>query len=410
MGTDKAFSSATVRRVRRNRAMLGLAMAPGVVALGILLASLVVPLAALAVVPHLILATFAFLFLGWRRNPWPREDAGELVASRAGVLVNGEPLCTKEDLRAGYVVPRAGKLPFVRLVRKGLRPSHELVVASNEEGRALLTSLGLDASQTTATFRLPSKAISNLRWRMVVLGVFMAMGAAAAALGARGPGAGLPVILASVAALAFILAPSRLDIGADGVVMSWLGTARFIPWGDVRSVESYVETEAGRKQWHGVQLELGSGELVRVPVSQGRAIATDKTEVVLERAREAMETFRAGNVAGEAMLLRRGTQALGAWLRRLRDLGSETGSYRTEAAAPERLWRIVEDPRAEPDARAGAAVVLAPRLDAAGRDRLRVAAAATALPQMRVALETVASDAAEEELAEALGKLDAAKS
>jgi hypothetical protein len=74
---------------------------------------------------------------------------------------------------------------------------------------------------------------------------------------------------------------------------------------------------------------------------------------------------------------------------------------------PDRLWRVAQDPAQAPAARAAAAVALSPTLDESGRARLVQIAKATAAPKLRVALERVATAASEEELAEALGALEA---
>jgi hypothetical protein len=66
-------------------------------------------------------------------------------------------------------------------------------------------------------------------------------------------------------------------------------------------------------------------------------------------------------------------------------------------------WRTVEDPASDRRRRAGTAVALRESLDEVGRVRLRVAAAASASPRLRVALEKVASPIDEAELAGALG-------
>jgi hypothetical protein len=73
---------------------------------------------------------------------------------------------------------------------------------------------------------------------------------------------------------------------------------------------------------------------------------------------------------------------------------------------PEKLWRIVEDPAAPADARAGAAVALGHGADEDSRARLRAAASATAAPKLRFAIETAAKDEPEEALAAALAEVE----
>jgi hypothetical protein len=83
--------------------------------------------------------------------------------------------------------------------------------------------------------------------------------------------------------------------------------------------------------------------------------------------------------------------------------------HRNAPVPPDKLLSIAEDPRAEPLARAGAAVALSGALDDDGRARLRAAAEATVMPRVRVALEAAAREAREEELIEALSALEASE-
>jgi hypothetical protein len=54
-----------------------------------------------------------------------------------------------------------------------------------------------------------------------------------------------------------------------------------------------------------------------------------------------------------------------------------------------RLWRVLEDPQTSASAKAGAAVALSPKLDDAGRARLRLVRDAIVSPKLRVALDAV---------------------
>jgi hypothetical protein len=99
-----------------------------------------------------------------------------------------------------------------------------------------------------------------------------------------------------------------------------------------------------------------------------------------------------------ALLVPRGRSA-GQWMKDLRALFCGS-NYRAPVLPPDQLWRIAEDPAAEPAKRAGAAFVLRRTLDDEGRARLRVAAEASAAPRVRVAL-LAASDTRHDEALEA---------
>jgi hypothetical protein len=128
--------------------------------------------------------------------------------------------------------------------------------------------------------------------------------------------------------------------------------------------------------------------------------------MIHERIREAFEAHGRGDVTLAAAALRRGTRDVAAWIRALQAIGSgASADHRTAPVPPDQLWRIVEDPHAEPGARAGAAVVLRGSLDEAGRSRLLAAAGATAQPRVRIALEA-AGEGDEAALAEALAAVE----
>jgi hypothetical protein len=111
-----------------------------------------------------------------------------------------------------------------------------------------------------------------------------------------------------------------------------------------------------------------------------------------------------------ARLVRRSGGRTQEWVRAMRSMVRSEQGYRTGSIPPERLWRIVEDPRADRAARTGAALALAPTLDGQGRERLRVVASSCAEPRLRVALSTAATEAGargrEEDLAATLDALE----
>ena len=89
------------------------------------------------------------------------------------------------------------------------------------------------------------------------------------------------------------------------------------------------------------------------------------------------------------------------WLEALRQLRRGEADYRSAAFPRDDLWRVLEDPAAPEDARAGAAFVLYADGGEADEIRLRNAAGATVSPRLRVALDSAAAGD-ETELATAL--------
>jgi hypothetical protein len=95
-----------------------------------------------------------------------------------------------------------------------------------------------------------------------------------------------------------------------------------------------------------------------------------------------------------------------AWIASLGELMRQE-TFRQAAVTIEQLWGVVEDATANASMRAAAAIALGRRGDDKTKKRLRVAAQATAAPQLRVALEH-AADGEDGELADALDELDRA--
>ena len=82
----------------------------------------------------------------------------------------------------------------------------------------------------------------------------------------------------------------------------------------------------------------------------------------------------------------------------------EAATHRAAAVLPDDLWKLLANPEAPAEARAAAAVVLAPALDEAGKERLRETAASIASTHLRVVLESAASGD-EEAMQQALEEL-----
>lgn len=323
-----------------------------------------------------------------------RKLKGAHVSVRDGVLsVDGRVLASRDELVQGLIVPRKDEV-WVRLDRKGRRLPHYLLVSDVAEGRALLRSLGLDATQATAEVRCmsPVVTLSIVKQLLVTLvptlaGVFGGMALGVSLFGPQGAALSLPFTALMLAYLFLIvLAPTRVKIGADGLALRWLWRRRFVRFADVVSVAPWVRT-SGTKTYEGIQLELAQGEEICIAGGQrgwSEQVATQLEERVLE----AWEAHRQGRGGGELSALERGERDLRTWVEHLRALGEGAKTELRRAFVPlDRLLRVVEDP-SQPDlTRAGAAIAAARGGSPQTRDRIRVAASATASPRLRVALE-----------------------
>jgi len=185
---------------------------------------------------------------------------------------------------------------------------------------------------------------------------------------------GTAIVWAGLATVA-----GRVEIGADGIVVRWLGTTRFISFRDVAEVRNDapwicitdpIERDTWLRATHGESATL-AGEIERARVA------------FRERARTTVDLPRE---------LARGREELRTWIRRLR---APAAGYRDALAPHETLWRVIEDPTAEPEARVAAALVLESNFGDGGdaaRERLRIAVDAVADPRVRIAMSHVTTD------------------
>lgn len=408
----RPFQSDDAKLVRRNRSWLALGASPFLIALAAIVTAIVVgqPVVAVPAVHTSIAGAVALTWL-YRRNKNPVLLSGGIWVDDEAVHHAGELLVRRSDLAAGFLVPKEGGF-WVRLQRRGVRPSILVSVRDAEEGRALLRALGFDASQTAAQMRVASDVFAWSRGKQLlfmlapVFGVITGVPALAVALGVPGLAALAPLLLlAWVSGL--LLTGTRVRIGVDGIHTRWLHKERFIPYSRVQRVDRYEESGGG-KIYVGVALVLEDGERIKIPAGQ-KGWGVDPLEVE-ERIREGLELHRRGADAVDPKLLARGTRDLGGWVTALRALGSGANAdMRTPPVPQDKLVRIAEDAAAPPLVRAGAAVAAA-GLSPEARKRVRIAAETTASPALRVALERVAAeDANDETLADALGELEKAE-
>lgn len=341
-------------------------------------------------------------------NPWTSDVEGEIEAREEGVFEGGRLLVAKEDIRAGFVVPDPPRGPRVRLQRR-LKPPVEIRVQDEIEGRALLRALGFDASQRSARFSTPSRALTDQGLSIFLgvsfAGLYILLGSFGHTLLGHGAPLQLPILIAYLAFM--FLTRTSLTVGADGILRSWLGKKEFWSYGDIAGVKRFLDQSMWRKhKWQGVELQLRSGESVRIPITSKNGLQYGQIDLVIERIREAMESHRQGEPAADTALLARKARSMADWIQSLRAIGSGAHvDHRTAPVASERLFRIVEDPSLTPSTRAGAAVALGASLDEHGKVRLKGAAGAIAAPKLRVAIEA-AADGDETALTEALAAIE----
>ncbi len=393
--SEPSFDEQLVVR-ERNPWLLGLAFA---VALGGLALFVLSPVGARVAVPLMVLAAIGFLSL-LRGNPVPILSGSRVSVTHAGLRV-GDVAIPRGQLRDAQLVPLKGGKLIVRVKRRRAW-GVDLAVDDKEQGLRLLRALGFDASQTVATFvassRLPVPRLLGTPFATVVglAPVAAVLGAALTAPlleGAPEVWALLVKAFGVVVALLAVFAaiPSRVDVGADGVLITWLGRRTFLPLAEMFGVE--VTREGfGRSKAVGASVAMKNGERVWICVGDGRW-ATERASALVERIREAREVHARGSVDTVVALLGRHSRSLGEWIRELRALGSGANTdLRTAPVSHEQLWRVVESHAAEPEARAAAAVALGALVDDEGKARLRVAVDAVADERLRVAVDAATGE------------------
>lgn len=235
---------------------------------------------------------------------------------------------------------------------------------------------------------------------------FLAVGGVAALLSpAEGSVAGIVALFVAVAGGAWtILRLARrapVIVGHDGVAIQSGARTQFVSFRDLERVER-EQTPYG-EQHHLARLVLRDGRVIRVGARLGLVghAALDAVDRAYDALEQALARYRSTEPVAAAGQLTRGTLEADAWLEQASRV--REGNFRDGALTSEDLLAIVEDPSAEPTARAAAAYALRvregdqrPSMREPDRVRVRAAAASTAAPQVRIALEATADEASEE--------------
>lgn len=337
-----------------------------------------------------------------RENSRAHRVARTVQASAEGVRVD-DRMIPRSAIAEGWYQPKVDGESTVRLFDKSKRILFEAKVEDEDQARSILRALGLDASQKRTQFQIPSPlAQSQIRVFLACLavGTFSAFVAPLLRTHAGPLPFFLPVALVGMIALL----PRKLTVGVDGILQRWLLWKRFTPMSSI--VEAHAEGERE------IRLQLANGKEEVITVSTAKrygGIYTERRNMILARIRESARAHRhVGPHADLASVVARGERTLDEWKKSLVALAKGEAGYREAAIREEDLWRVVEDPRASSDARAGAAMILRKGLDEEGKARVRVAAEATASPHLRIALER-AADAGDDAF-EALDDIEVATS
>jgi hypothetical protein len=337
---------------------------------------------------------------------WPQRTRVRLRADPGGLRIH-KTLVPRQAVTTGYLL--ASPEEAVRLIRAGrFSEPIDLQLGTRKEAMAFVNALGLGTTQATARFRavfggVVRRALEGGGAALVVL-VLLTV---AEIVADRFTGRGLPRGLSSAITmmiptlfplLIWSVLRSTVEVGADGI---WVSRGNlFLPYDELAGV-TIERSDIVLARKRGRPIRLGFG---------GTSQQDEARAACVKRIEEASATFarKRAVVHPEALLSPSGRRA-SEWVRALRAVGG----YRSSVIPKDTLWRIVEDPSADPPVRAGAAVALSGvlGLDEGERRRLRVASQACAARKLRVAFELVANGEAADEvvLGEALEQVATTK-
>jgi hypothetical protein len=342
-----------------------------------------------------VLAGWIFLSMRAKRSKTHVTPARLRVTADA-LEIEGRPPLRKSDILSAYLQPRTQELPIVRVRGRYWASSVDLGMKNQAQGKRLLESLGQDPSHAVARFRVragfENKTLRGLVSGLTAMGwLGMNMTHAFSRSSAMSAAYTTFFILVAAAMLSTFM-PTTVTIGSDGVLVQKVLGSRFIPFAEVESIGTSMRSP------HVIVLYLRDGKTIdlRTRANDRKVDVNDEARAIRVRLDEALAGFRLRDGGTEAIAwLARGARSTREWLGALRALSGDAG-YRNAAILPEQLWRIVEDPGAEPSARAGAVVALGQALDAEGKERVRRVALASASPRVRVALSAAVSKPADD--------------
>ena len=266
----------------------------------------------------------------------------------------------------------------------------EVVAGNEDDAAALLRALGHDVDRRRYRLQVGNPAeptATTMIGRVAALAGAVAL--ASFVVAAIGGASGAAIVAAMAVLVASRINDARTgecEIGADGVALTWRGATRFVPWAKVTAIGAESSC---------IRLVV-AGETPLVVRPLGTAGTRDfllRKDALYTRLRDARENPTTPADDALAARLARGERTAAGWQADLANV--REGDYRTGGAPEEDLWRVVEDHRASPDARVGAALALR-NAEGAG-PRIRVAAAAVASPAVRVALERTADTEIDED-------------
>ena len=296
----------------------------------------------------------------WSRNPAPLELPARAHADERGLFVDGRRLSRRGGSSAGGSQPRAHGPPVVHVRarwgrRRQPRRARRRARPCAPRARSTSTPRGVGALLGARPADRRAEGIRACR------GTHRAR---ARVRDGRGQAAPVALALAVVALLVMLVGvalPTHVVVGADGVLLRWLGTARFVAWSRVIAVEEFDG---------GVVLALDGGGGSRCARRRSTSATDPERAAMVERMRVA---WRAHAHVRPTSLRRASCRRAGGrtreWVRAMRALvhegrrlphreraaGAALAHRRRPACRSRRAHRCGARPRAAPRRRDGTA-------------------------------------------------------
>jgi hypothetical protein len=298
-----------------------------------------------------------------------------------GITVEDEGTIPADLIASAYVQPNGAEKPLVVARAHDGKAIFQAVADDEADAARMLEAIGRGPQQHRTLF-VASSPLTRFVGGFFPLGLATLLGAIAVAL----PFGGTPFVrmvlgsAAFIAGFAYSMGPRRIEVGTEGMLVSWRGREQYIRFDDITAVE---------RSGSNVHVKVGKGRLVNIAFGPHEERVAEAFEYRLRTSSKSAS----GEPSPAAARLLRGARSLAEWRASL--ARTSEVSYRDAGVSSDDLWQIVHDPSASEEARAAAAVLLRNRPDAP--PRLRIAAESAASPRLRVALEAAADPEAKEE-------------
>ncbi|MBL8743043.1 MAG: hypothetical protein JNK04_18165, partial [Myxococcales bacterium] len=319
----------------------------------------------------------------------------EVRAGTGGLEVAGRVHIPRQSITRMLFTPETETRPSKLLV-SGHGTMAQLRV-DEPTAKRIMGALSTSDAEPSAMFGAvaPFRSLSS----RVFLGSILASIAAFVLVVPLGPSFVHPtIILATIGMIvgSFLLVPSKVHVGIDGVSVETRLDSEFYPRARIRGVTSTAR---------GIRLVTDTGS-IDIPLTSRFSLTgleQDEQRALVAKIESLLASAPAKGRAG-AWRLERGSSRIDKWISTL--LNARPG-YREEEIGSEDLRDVLRSSESGPT-RLAAAALLARRGETEDRERIRIAAQESASPKLRVALDKIAEGVDNEEelvaLAEAVSE------